>query len=86
MSIQRYHLLVCDLHRLFYKTLKLIGGKRVRIFDEARVKIFVGGLCEYKVSSLVKTKRAGQFLMYKEVATYLPFVIKYPVFSEGFPI
>ena len=32
-----------------------MGGKRVRIF-EVRVRIFMGGLCVYRVSSLVITK------------------------------
>ena len=32
-----------------------MGGKKVRMF-EARVRIFVDGLCDYRVSSLAKTK------------------------------
>ena len=32
-----------------------MGEKKVRIF-EAKVRIFVGGLCDYRVRSLVKTK------------------------------
>ena len=32
-----------------------MGGERVRIFED-RVRIFVGSLCDYRVSSLVKTK------------------------------
>ena len=36
---QRYHLLVCDYCRLLYRSLKVMGGKRVRIF-EAMLNIF----------------------------------------------
>ena len=41
---------------LFYRSLKVMGGKRVGIL-KTRMGIFVGGLCDYRVSSLVKTKR-----------------------------
>ena len=59
--------MVCNLCRLFYRSLKAMVGKGVRIFV-ARVAIFVGGLCDYRVSSLVKTKSFVYFLIISQFA------------------
>ena len=40
---------------LFYRSQKVIGGNRVRIF-KARERIFEGGLCDYRVALSFKLR------------------------------